>query len=242
MDVGLFDHIDSQTTVKDRVALLSLQKAVRRDRRSYTYLEVGSHLGGSIQPHLLDPCCRKIFSIDPRPSAQPDERWTELYPYVNNSTQKMMNLLETIEGGDSSKISTFDKDVSKLVPEEIKERVDLIFIDGEHTNRAVLSDFRAVLRFRATECLIAFHDCFAVAEGILNCRRLLLDEGIQFRAFHYRGSEVVVFAISPSKDVLEFFKEPWTDAVFPMWFKTVKLRVKKVFPQQLLKRLSRAKS
>jgi hypothetical protein len=242
MDVGLFDHIDSQTTAKDRVALLCLQKAARRNRRSYTYLEVGSHLGGSIQPHLVDPCCRKIFSIDPRPLAQPDERWDGMYPYPQNSTQKMLSLLGAIAGGDSSKISTFDKDASQLLPEEISERVDFIFIDGEHTNRAVLSDFRAVLKFPASECLIAFHDCFAVAQGILNCRKLLLDEGFEFRAFHYRGSEVVAFAINPGKDVLEFLREPWGDAVFPMWFKTVKLRVKKILPPQLLKRLDRAQS
>jgi len=33
-------------------SLLAVQRAVARKHGEYTYLEIGSHLGGSLQPHL----------------------------------------------------------------------------------------------------------------------------------------------------------------------------------------------
>src|SRR4051812_12044666 len=84
LDLSLFDVIPSQSTSDDKGSLLALQLAVRDAVGEYTYLEIGSYLGGSIQPHLLDPECRKIYSIDKRPRSQPDERGID-YIYENNS-------------------------------------------------------------------------------------------------------------------------------------------------------------
>ena len=87
-DLALFEQIPSQSTDDDKVSLLAVQLATRELRPRYKYLEIGSHIGGSIQPHLLDDRCARIFSIDKRPLRQPDERGVD-YLYPDNSTARM---------------------------------------------------------------------------------------------------------------------------------------------------------
>ena len=74
LDLGLFEKISSQSSDDDKQSLLACQLATRELAGAYHYLEIGSYLGGSIQPHLLDRHCAKIYSIDKRPLNQPDER------------------------------------------------------------------------------------------------------------------------------------------------------------------------
>ena len=74
LDITIFDKIPSQTSEIDRRCLLAIQRHIRNNRDFYNYLEIGSHLGGSIQPHLLDHKCKHILSIDPRPTKQADDR------------------------------------------------------------------------------------------------------------------------------------------------------------------------
>ena len=52
LDLRVFDRVPSQTTADDRRSLLAVQRAVARHFGEYCYLEIGSHLGGSIQTHL----------------------------------------------------------------------------------------------------------------------------------------------------------------------------------------------
>src|SRR5436309_9076337 len=85
LDLSLFEKIESQSTDEDKRSLLACQSAVRDLRPEYTYLEIGSYLGGSIQPHLVDERCKRIVSIDKRPPRQPDARGVD-YEYLNNST------------------------------------------------------------------------------------------------------------------------------------------------------------
>src|SRR6185436_15946820 len=108
LDLSLFRWIESQTSESDRQALLSIREAVCSNAASYRYLEVGSHLGGSLQPHVIDTRCVNIFSIDPRPLEQPDDRWTSKYRYEGNSTEQMLALLSRIPAANISKIQTFE--------------------------------------------------------------------------------------------------------------------------------------
>lgn len=48
LDITLFDHVFSDTSASDRRALLAAQRAVARAHGEYVYLEIGSHLGGTI--------------------------------------------------------------------------------------------------------------------------------------------------------------------------------------------------
>ena len=178
LDVSLFGGIPSETYPADKQSLLALQNAVRQRTgpNGYSYLEIGSHLGGTIQPHLCDPQCRHIYSIDPRPDSQPDERGDE-FDYPENSTARMLELLADVDRDGLSKITCFDSDASEVDDESIDPRPDLCFIDGEHTNRAVQSDFAFCHRICKSGAVIAFHDAHVVYRAILGIAKGATREG-----------------------------------------------------------------
>jgi hypothetical protein len=95
LDITLFDGIPSQSTGLDRRSLLAAQGAIRARFGSYVYLELGSHLGGSVQTHVMDPACARIYSIDRRPLAQPDARGQDS-DYAGNSTARMIENLTRV--------------------------------------------------------------------------------------------------------------------------------------------------
>ncbi len=181
LDLSLFEKIPSQTSDEDRTSLLSLQSALRNRLQSYTYLEVGSYHGGSIQPHLLDPKCDRIYSIDKRPVKQDDERGR--FGYDEGFTHVMMEKLSCVSPENIGKIQTFDMDASELPPDAISKPPDLVFIDGEHTDAAVISDFNAVRPVIKGPCAVVFHDCHIVFSGISDIITALESSGTRFKAY-----------------------------------------------------------
>jgi hypothetical protein len=167
LDVGLFAHIESQTSDEDKRSLLALQRAVR-GRGAYVYLEIGSHLGGSLQPLLVDDRCSKIISIDPRPTTQPDARLPDgtLYHYEGNSTERMYEQLQTVPGADLSKLTTIEKSTEDIAADSVTDPPDLCFIDGQHTDQAAIRDAIFCLNVAAPDALIVFHDAHAVPNAI----------------------------------------------------------------------------
>jgi hypothetical protein len=164
LDTSLFRYIESQTTDDDKYSLLAVQRAVRQ-KAEYVYLEIGSHLGGTLQPHLLDPRCTTIYSIDPRPLIVDDERG-EKQKYFDNSTERMMRLLSAVAPDQVQKIRTIDKAAPEIDPQTIDPRADLCFIDGEHTNTAAIADFEFCIKVLAPDGAIIFHDSDLVYKGI----------------------------------------------------------------------------
>lgn len=190
-DLTRFRWIESQSGKEDREALLSCQEAICRVLPTYVYLEVGSHLGGSLQPHVIDGRCKRIFSIDPRPKEQPDERWLTNYKYEGNSTARMLELLSQIPNADIGKIQTFEASSWDLQPGSIPAPVDFAFIDGEHTNAAVLRDFGAVRRFLASSAILLFHDCDVTPSAFFRIASVLRKEGLPDRFLYYPRSAVL---------------------------------------------------
>jgi len=166
LDISLFDAIPSQTTDDDKRSLLAIQSAARALSPSYVYLEIGSHLGGSIQPYLLDERCTKIYSIDKRPLVQPDQRGVN-FGYPENSTERMLSLLSGIASTD--KIITIDGETGKMDRSLIGERPQLCFIDGEHTDKATKIDFDLCLDVCADSGAVIFHDAHIVYNAIADC-------------------------------------------------------------------------
>jgi len=191
LDISLYEKINSQLEVKDKSSLLACQLATRELRSNYRYLEIGSYLGGSIQPHLLDSKCSKIFSIDKRPESQPDERGVD-YTYLNNSTQRMLDFLGEIAPDNIDKITTFDIDTRETPEVKIDERMDICFVDGEHTDEAAWADFKFCLRYLKDDGTIIFHDAPTVYNGIAKCVEYLEERSIKFRAY---ALPAIVFVI-----------------------------------------------
>ncbi len=181
LDLSLFAQISSQSTDEDKRSLLACQAAVRDLVPEYKYLEIGSYLGGSIQPHLLDNQCQRIYSIDKRPPSQPDARGYD-WVYLNNSTKRMLEMLTKVSEK-TEKITTLDGDARTLDPGVIADKIQLCFIDGEHTDESVVADFKFCLRILAARGAIVFHDAQITYNGIAACLRHLEGRGIRFKAY-----------------------------------------------------------
>ena len=70
-DTSLFAYVPSQTSEADRESLLRLHGAACRAYGEFRYLEIGSHLGGSLQVLIADRRCTGITSIDPAHQCRP---------------------------------------------------------------------------------------------------------------------------------------------------------------------------
>jgi hypothetical protein len=191
LDLALFADIESQSTDHDRRSLLACQLAIRTLRDDYVYLEIGSHLGGSLQPHVRDPLCRRIFSIDKRPLSQPDERGVD-FAYEGNSTARMIDGLRRIAPEGLEKLTCIDADASAVATDRIDRKPDLCFIDGEHTDHAAASDFDFCRRVISPDGAIVFHDASIIYRALARIIRRLEDEGAGFTAYHLADSVFVI--------------------------------------------------
>jgi hypothetical protein len=133
-EVGSLDvspsHVERQTSEGDRMSLLALQDAVVRHGK-FSYLEIGSHLGGTLQAMLADPRCRRVISIDLRPCWQPDEPpQVDGYYYPGNSTKRMIEHLSLVPHVDLSKLTTIVSTTGDINPGDLDPQ-ELCSIDGE---------------------------------------------------------------------------------------------------------------
>lgn len=168
LDATLFDEILSQTSVWDRMALLSIHAAVASALGRFHYLEIGSFRGGSLQVVMRDPRCTQVTSIDPRPAHLPDKRTEspEGWTYEDNSTEKMLELLRTLPSVDMEKLTTFELGTDRLETTALPARPDFAFIDGEHTDHAALRDARFCAEAMGGTGVIAFHDSLLVKPAV----------------------------------------------------------------------------
>lgn len=185
LDISLYDPIESQSFWEDKSAMLAAQLATRELAGEYTYLEIGSHLGGSIQTHLVDDRCKAIFSIDPRPEAMLYQR-TEDAIYPGNSTERMLeNLRRIAPPGAMSKLTCIEEDASQVDLAAIDPRPQLCMIDGEHTDRAAYADYqfcRGVLDPAGGAML--FHDSQVIYQALTWIVNELRAGGVRFRAYN----------------------------------------------------------
>jgi len=239
LDLKIFEKIKTQLTDNDKQTLLGCQFAVRNLLPKYNYLEIGSYLGGSIQPHLLDEKCARVYSIDKRPLRQPDERGVD-YIYLNNSTARMLELLCEIAPTD--KITTIDGDTRREVkPSQIEEKIQMCFIDGEHTDEAVLSDFKFCLEVLDENGAILFHDSAINYNAIANCIKYLKDNEIEFRANSLPDAVFVVeigdFPLHKSPPIMERLLNNHVGFIFQMQYNDYYRQFINKKPFQLYRRL-----
>jgi hypothetical protein len=200
LDTTLFDDIPSQTSADDRRSLLAIHAAVAARRSPFSYLEIGSHLGGSIQPYLRDRRCARIISIDKRPLNVADERLGNdavhnhgpKYEYPENSTQRMLENLTRVSSEGVRKVVTFETDAGDLNPALLPCQAEICFIDGEHTNGAAERDFAFCCSVVADPGVICFHDSEIVFQAISNIVERLKSDRRPFRAYNLPSSVFVI--------------------------------------------------
>jgi len=194
LSTDLFAAIPSQTSTQDRRSLLAVQRSTARRFGPFAYLEIGSHLGGSIQPYLLDPRCEQIYSIDPRPATQPDDRSPGCrVGYEGNTTQRMLDRLQQVAPSRLAIVRCFEADASQVDPARIEPRPHVAFIDGEHTRAAVLSDFGFCRRVLAPGGTIVLDDFPIVYPAVLEIVRSLRQTGERFTTARLLGKAFAVF-------------------------------------------------
>jgi hypothetical protein len=193
LDTSLLGTVPSETTDADRRSLLALHQACAQQHGAFEYLEIGSHLGGSLQALVRDPRCSRILSIDARPPEQPDARG-RTYAYPGNSTERMLDHLRSLEGADLGKLATLDNSTERLDPANVREsiRPALCFIDGEHTAEACLRDARFCRQVIQDDGAIAFHDAWIVHRGLYAWLEELRAEGAIVRPYLLPDSVLVI--------------------------------------------------
>ena len=170
-DLGHFFPVSSQTSQTDKLVLLRMRDLIRK-RGNYKYLEIGSYLGGSLTPFLMDPACQLVLSIDDRGRVLPDERAIN-YDYTAVTTQSMLDNLYR-SGLKTDKLKTFDGSVNRL-DGNYDLSFDLAFIDGEHTDEACFRDFLWTMPLMKSNAVIAFHDSSLIYKA-LKLIQLFLDK------------------------------------------------------------------
>lgn len=180
LDTTLFETIPTQVYAPDKKSLLGVQRAVRR-LKQYSYLEIGSYLGGTLQTHLKDPRCKRIYSIDTRVSVQKDQTGVS-QTFFNNTTKNMLANLRQVSLS-LSKIRCFESDASEINRKKITQHPDICYIDGNHNYDAVLSDFSFCREVSRDSGVIIFHDSPLVFRGIQMAKRTLDKEGQVYRSY-----------------------------------------------------------
>jgi hypothetical protein len=197
LDIGLLADIESQTTDEDKRSLLALHAACRRVHGEFRWLEIGSHLGGSLQALVRDAACVRIDSIDPRPEELPDERIQAIH-YEGNSTERMLDLLGRLPGADLEKLRTHEATSSDLQPADFPSP-HVCFIDGEHTDEACAEDIRFCHVALGGNGLIAFHDIGVIYGAVTDYIKQLTNSGTPYRVAYLPD---LVFAIEIGDSVL----------------------------------------
>jgi hypothetical protein len=191
LDATLFDEIVSESTVNDRKSLLALHQACVDRTGEFSYLEIGSHLGGSLQVVIRDPRCKRIVSIDPRPARQPDARGLE-WKYPENSTARMRGLLARLADVDLEKLETIDASTEDIDPATVGDPPTLCFVDAEHTDVAVLRDARFCRQVLHDDGVLAFHDAGIVYGGLVTFVDELAKARVEHRLYFLPDSIIVV--------------------------------------------------
>lgn len=235
LDLTLFNSIRSQTSIGDKTSLLAVQRAIANKHKKYIYLEIGSYLGGSIQPHLVDSRCEKIYSLDPRPSQVPDERGLGYVYYEKNSSERMIELLSGIGHGNLEKIDCIDLDASEVAPEKIELSPQLIFIDGEHTNPSVLSDFEFCNKVVSKDGVILFHDFWTIHPAVLKICSMLDKQDRPHIPLKLEGS---VFAIFFDPDIVRsdaYLASLWKKNRYFLPLFSIKMFLNRIIPSPIIK-------
>jgi Methyltransferase domain len=197
LDLDLFGFVEAQLNDSDKQSLLALHAGCRRTYGTYAYLEIGSHLGGSLQTVVRDPACTRAISIDPRPAAQPDEHKGTVR-YGANSTERMLDRLRAVPDSDLTKLETIEATTGTIDPATVAVTPAFCFVDGEHTDSAVLQDARFCRCAIEPTGVIAFHDMSTVYRGLHAFMRELERDRVEFHAA-FLSHSIFVFELGPPR-------------------------------------------
>jgi len=191
----------------DQATLLKLRQIVQAIEPC-VYLEVGSELGRSLQPALLDPKCVAVHSVDLRPASTPDERG-RTWEYGVTAAQMIAELSKTVPLDQLVKLHTYDMDTAMFAARH-NVHPNLVFLDAEHTNAAVFQDVLNLADLMPDDFIFAGHDSNLIFDALLNIKAMLTWSGV---SVHLAYLPDVVFAFAFGKYIEPVKKLPHWDPV-----------------------------
>ena len=178
--------ISSQTSDTDKIFILKTIETVLLNEPIFKYIEVGSFMGGSLTPFLMERGCSLVASIDERGKHSSDERGAK-FDYSEITSKSMIDKLIS-HGIDISKLLIHDGTVKTFHCDE--NTFDIAFIDGEHTDVACVRDFIWIYPKMKNNSIILFHDSTIIHKGLSIILELLVEKGIQFKLLKDLNSEI----------------------------------------------------
>jgi len=211
-DLAYFFPIPAQMTPNDKLFLLGSMRLARKTL-SYAYVEIGSFLGGSLTPFLMDPACKMVLSIDERGQVLPDERGINI-DYSGITTQSMLDELNRC-GIETEKLRTFDGSIHTLANNHTAS-FDVAFIDGEHTDEACFRDFLWTLPLMKSDAVIIFHDSHLICKSLKLIMVYLDKTKIAYTFFKGANSEMsaLLFGNYCNTDHVQYFGTEADPSVF----------------------------
>ncbi len=205
--------IISQTSNEDKVVLLKL-KEIMRSLNKYSYLEIGTYLGGSMTPFINDNKCEKILSVDDRERATPDDRGNKIN-YLNVKEDDVKNKLKE-HNLNIEKVEFFNGSMNDIALD--KKNFDLCFIDAEHTDTACFRDFIYAMKIIKDDSIIVLHDSHIIYKALIMINELLISEKKKFKFIKIINSSMSIFFLNNfyqdkfinmfdyEKDIEKFYK------------------------------------
>jgi len=151
----------------DSIIILKILSDIRKIE---TYIEIGVHNGGSMGLMLLTKNIKKCYGIDLFEDVYDEkkhlnrEKFNKYQYFRRDNLSKMKTLkslkninqeadIELIQGN-----TYFDKTEQMLVDRLGDEKVDLLFIDGDHTAEGVKNDYNRYSKYVKDDGFIIFDD------------------------------------------------------------------------------------
>jgi len=134
--------IFSYTNLAERETLYNL---ARNLKDGSVIVEVGSHLGATSCMLALGNKNNKIFCVDPWKNETMPEGLRDTFPEFKHNTKDFSNITP-LRGTSEDVVKTFN------------EKIDFLFIDGDHSYEAVKKDVFNWLPKCKENAIIAFHD------------------------------------------------------------------------------------
>lgn len=104
----------------------------------------------------------------------------------------MIDLLAKVPDADVKKVMPIEKGTESLKPADLPFKPDFCFIDGEHTDTAMLRDAQFCLNAMGPDSAMAFHDGDIICLGLDKFFHELEAAGREFRAYNLPSSVFVI--------------------------------------------------
>lgn len=148
-------------------------KHIYKPLNASSILEIGSFFGGTLWSYIVNnPDLKQIISVDMLIGPE-DGRYNQMIESRKKWSQWIITIDEVL--GDSHKQETLYK-----VTELIKYKVDMLFIDGDHSYEGVKQDYEMYSPLVREGGIIAFHDSVGYDSVAKFCKELKEQEGSKF--------------------------------------------------------------